>query len=96
MKEKVINFLSIFTSTGTLFCCAIPAAIAAIAGGAAIGAYVSTFPWIIPLSKYKGVLFLVAGVLIVVNGLFTLRPQSKLVCSVTGGSGCVRPVGLEK
>jgi len=88
MKEKIISFFSLFTSTGTLLCCALPAAIAALAGGAAIGAYVSTFPWIIPLSQHKGWLFLIAGVLIAVNGLLTLRPQSKLVCAVTGGKGC--------
>ena len=88
MKEKIVNFMALFTSTGTLLCCALPAAIAAVAGGAAVGAYVSYFPWIIPLSRHKGELFLVAGIMISVSGLFTLRPQSKLACAITGGKGC--------
>ena len=38
MKPQFVNFLSVFTSTGTLLCCALPAALAAIAGGAAVEA----------------------------------------------------------
>jgi len=86
--EKVISFFALFTSTGTLLCCALPAAIAAVAGGAAVSAFVSTFPWLAPLSQHKGWLFLVAGTLILVSGVFTLRPQGKLACAVTGGKGC--------
>ena len=88
MKEKIVSFLALFTSTGTLLCCALPAAIAAIAGGAAIGAYVSAFPWIIPLSQHKGGIFLTAGLLIVFNGMLTLRPKGRLACAITGGKGC--------
>lgn len=86
--SKIAAFLSLFTSTGTLLCCALPAALAAVAGGAAISAYVSTFPWVIPLSRHKGWIFLVAGALIAVNGILTLRPQGTLACAVTGGRGC--------
>lgn len=88
MKEKILRFLAVFTSTGTLLCCALPAALAALAGGAAISAYVATFPWVIPLSRHKGWIFLAAGALILVSGVFTLRPHGKLSCAVTGGKGC--------
>lgn len=88
MKEKAVNFLALFGSTGTLLCCALPAALAAIAGGAAISAYVSVFPWVIPLSRHKGWIFIVAGALIVFNGVLTFRPRGRLVCAITGGKGC--------
>ena len=87
-REKVVSFFALFTSPGTLFCCALPAAIAAVAGGAAVSAFVSTFPWLIPLSQHKDWLFLGAGILIVINGVFTLHPQGALACAVTGGKGC--------
>lgn len=32
VKEKVISVLALFTSTGTLICCALPAALVAVAG----------------------------------------------------------------
>lgn len=88
MKEKFVSFIALFTSTGTLLCCALPAALAALAGGAAISTYVSAFPWVIPLSRHKGWIFLVAGLLIALNGVLTLRPQGKLACAITGGKGC--------
>jgi hypothetical protein len=88
MKEKIISFLTLFTSTGTLLCCAVPAAIATAAGGAAIGAYVSTFPWVVPVSQHKGWIFLTAGLLIAVSSVLTLRPQGRLACALTGGRGC--------
>ena len=88
MKEKLIAFLSLFTSTGTLLCCALPATLAAVAGGAAVGTLVTAFPWLIPLSRHKGWLFLFAGTLILANGALTFRPQGTLACAVTGGKGC--------
>lgn len=88
MKEKVVSVLALFTSTGTLLCCALPAAIGAIAGGAAIGTLVSSFPWLIPLSNHKGWIFLIAGLLIATNGIFVMKPQGTLACAITGGKGC--------
>ena len=86
--QKLTGFLALFTSTGTLLCCALPAAIAAVAGGAAVGAFVSTFPWLISISHYKGWIFFLAFLLIVFSGILTFRPHGKLACSITGGQGC--------
>ena len=88
VRSAWLNFLALFTSTGTLLCCALPAALATLAGGAAVGALITTFPWLIPLSRYKGWIFLVAGVIIVLSGILTLRPQGKIACTLTGGRGC--------
>lgn len=86
--KKILNFLAFLGSSGTLFCCVIPAVLAAMAGGAAVSAFISAFPWLVPLSKYKIWLFGIAGSLLVLNGFFIFRPQSKLVCSVTGSEMC--------
>ena len=88
VKEKVISFLVLFTSTGTLLCCALPASLAAIAGGSAVVGLMSTFPWLAPLSQYKGWIFLVAGVLIGFNALLSFRPKGAVACAITGGKGC--------
>lgn len=88
VKQQLINFLALFTSTGTLICCALPAALAALAGGAAVGAFVTTFPWLVSLSRYKGWIFLLAGLLILFSGILTLRPRGKFACAITGGKGC--------
>ena len=88
LKQSVVSFLALFTSTGTLICCALPAAVAAIAGGAAVGALISMCPWLIPLSQYKEILFVVAGIFIAGNGILTLSPKGQLACAITGAGGC--------
>lgn len=87
-QSRVASFLALFTSTGTLLCCALPSAIAAVAGGSAVVSFVSTFPWLVPLSRQKEWIFLIAGVMILISGLLTYRPKGKVACSLTGGKGC--------
>lgn len=87
-KESVVGFLGLFGSTATLLCCALPALVAAIAGGSAVVSIVGSLPWLVPLSQNKGWLFLGSGALITMNGVLTLRPKGRVACSVTGGKGC--------
>ncbi len=87
-REKIISFFALFGSTGTLLCCALPAALAAVAGGAAVGTILSAFPWLIPLSQNKAWIFIGAGGLIVFNAILVVRPKGKVACSITGGKGC--------
>jgi len=43
MREKIMSFFSLFGSTATLLCCALPATLSIIAGGAAVGSLISIF-----------------------------------------------------
>ncbi len=88
LKQKLASFLALFSSTGTLLCCALPSAIAAVAGGAAVASFVSTFPWLVSLSQHKEWIFLAAGLMIVLSGLLVYRPKGRVACSLTGGQGC--------
>ncbi len=88
MREKIMSFLSLFGSSATLLCCALPATLSIVAGGAAVGSLISVFPWLIPLSRYHNWLCLIAGILLFVNGVFVLSPKGKVACSITGGKGC--------
>ena len=88
MREKIMSFFSLFGSTATLLCCALPATLSIIAGGAAVGSLISVFPWLIPISKHHNWIFLVAGILLIVNGIFVIKPKGKVACSITGGKGC--------
>ena len=53
MQDKTANFFSLFASTSTLICCALPAIFVAIGAGATFASLVSSFPFLITLSKYK-------------------------------------------
>ncbi|HKJ68892.1 MAG TPA: hypothetical protein VKA68_13110 [bacterium] len=87
-RSKLASFLALFTSTGTLLCCALPAAVSVVAGGAAVVGLTSAFPWLIPLSRNKEWFFLGSGLMIATSGVLTLRPKGKVACSITGGQGC--------
>ena len=83
MREKIISFFSLFGSSATLLCCALPATLSIIVGGTAVGALLSTFPWLIPLSRHKGWIFVVAGILLMINGIFSTANFQFSLCSQT-------------
>lgn len=87
-KQKASSFFALFTSTGTLICCALPAAVAAFAGGAAVTSMISTFPWMVTLSAQKEWIFLGAAVMLTISGVLIYRPKGKVACGITGGQGC--------
>lgn len=56
--------LALFTSLGTLICCALPAALVAVGAGAVMAGLVTAVPGLVVLSERKGVIFIVAGALL--------------------------------
>jgi hypothetical protein len=70
------SFLSLFTSGGTLVCCALPALMVAVGAGAALSSLVGTFPQLVWLSEHKAPLFVVAGVMLAIAGALQWRARS--------------------
>ncbi|MCA3211707.1 MAG: hypothetical protein ING50_05935 [Burkholderiales bacterium] len=68
--------LSIFTSTGTLVCCALPAALVALGAGAALTALVGAVPQLVWLSEHKDALFAVAAAMLALAGLMQWRART--------------------
>lgn len=87
-RQSTANFLALFTSTGTLLCCALPSVLAAVAGGSAVVSLVSAVPWLVPLSQNKEWIFLGAGLMIALSAVLTFRPKGKVACTIAGGEGC--------
>ena len=69
------SWLSIFTSAGTLVCCALPAALVAIGAGATLVSLVGAVPQLVWLSEHKVGLFLVAGAMLAAAGYFQHRAR---------------------
>jgi len=89
MKQKLVGFLALFASTGTLLCCALPVLLVSLGMAAVVVSAVSVFPWLVPLSQHKEWLFLGAGLLIGLNFWLVYRSRSPVVCDVeTGASAC--------
>ncbi len=58
LKKNVwISFISLFTSMGTLICCALPALLVSIGMGAALMGLVTAFPGLIWVSENKIIVF---------------------------------------
>ena len=69
-KQTVFPVLSLFTSIGTLLCCALPALLVTLGMGAALAGFISVAPWITVISKYKIFIFVGAGVLLILSSYF--------------------------
>lgn len=72
---KWLTFLSLFTSTGTLLCCALPALLVALGAGAALSTLVAVVPGLVWVSEYKEVVFGVAGLMLVASGWLQWRAR---------------------
>ena len=59
---------TLFATSGTLVCCAIPALLVALGAGAALSSLVSIFPQIVWLSENKEALFAVSGAALALSG----------------------------
>ncbi len=66
-KQMLVPVLSLFTSFSTLICCAIPSLLVVIGMGAVLASFISIFPWLIIISKYKVQVFAVAGLLLIIT-----------------------------
>jgi hypothetical protein len=71
-----LAFLSLFTSAGTLVCCALPALFVALGAGASLAGIVGNVPGLIWLSENKGLVFGVAALLLIVAGYGQWRGRS--------------------
>jgi hypothetical protein len=72
-QHTVLPTLSLFTSMGTLVCCALPALLVTLGMGAALAGFVGTAPWITVLSTYKEWVFAGAGIMLVLSAFMQWR-----------------------
>ena len=81
MLKRVITFISLFGSLGTLFCCALPVTLVTLGMGATFASLTANVPQVIWLTQYKEALFIVTGVLLIVSYLM-IKQSQKLACPV--------------
>lgn len=70
------SVLSLFASSGTLVCCALPALLVTLGAGAALSSLVSVFPQVVWLSEHKVGLFVFAAVAMAVSGWLQWRNRT--------------------
>ena len=72
-KTGAASWLTLFTSLGTLVCCALPIVFVTLGMGAAVAALTSAAPFLITLSKHKEWVFALSGVMLVFSGWLIYR-----------------------
>lgn len=78
LRDRAFGFLSLFTSVGTLICCALPALLVLFGLGATVASLVSAAPWLVTLSRHKAWVFAASGTLIVLNMVYVCALVPKL------------------
>src|SRR5215475_12669997 len=74
----VLSYLSLFTSFGTLLCCALPSLLVLVGLGATVASFLSAVPWLVTLSRHKTWVFAISGALIGSNLLYVYAIAPRL------------------
>lgn len=94
VKQNAVSYLSLFTSLGTLICCALPSLLVLFGLGATVASLLSAAPWLVTLSRHKAWVFAISGLLIATNFLYLYRIAPRLqatgaACPTDDPSACV-------
>lgn len=79
--QRLLSFFSLFASSGTLVCCALPALFVSLGAGAAVAGAAANFPFLVAVSENKIPVFTVATVLIIISGVLQWRARN-LPCPI--------------
>lgn len=80
-RETAAPTLALFTSVGTLLCCALPALLVTLGLGASLAGLIGAFPQITWLSEYKLEIFAVSGAMLAFATIMQWRARN-LPCPV--------------
>ena len=91
MNDRAANFFSLFASSSTLICCALPSLFVVLGAGASFATLLTIFPFLIVLSQYKITISLIAFAAIGLAGL-THYKTAQLPCPADPelGRACLR------
>jgi hypothetical protein len=71
LRNGVLHTLTVFSSVGTLVCCALPALLVSIGAGAVMASLVTAVPQLVWISEHKIPLFVFAGLMLCLSGFAT-------------------------
>jgi len=90
-NSSAFSWFTLFASSGTLICCALPIILVTLGMGATVAALTSTFPILIVLSQHKIGVFIFSGLMLAISAWFMYRPnqscptdpQQAKICNTT-------------
>jgi len=74
-SSRGLTWLALFTSTGTIICCALPILLVSLGMGATLATMVSSLPFLITLSLHKPLVFGLSAVMLIFVAWVLYRPN---------------------
>lgn len=91
-QNSWLNYFSLFSSFGTLLCCALPSVLVLLGLGTTVASLLSAMPWLVRLSHHKVWTFSISGSLIAISFLVTYliapRLGGRQACAADDASAC--------
>ena len=89
-RSAVLSYFSLFTSLGTLLCCALPSLLVLFGLGVSVASVLSAMPWLVMLSRHKVWTFALSGGLIALSFVHTyfVAPRLRRGCSPDDPRAC--------
>jgi len=75
VKQTGLSWLTLFVSSGTLICCALPILLVTLGFGATVAALTSNFPLLITVAQHKVWVFVGSGTLLLISGWLMYRAR---------------------
>jgi len=88
---ELMSYFSLFSSVGTLLCCALPSLLVLAGLGASVASMLSAAPWLVTLSRHKPWTFGISGILIAasfVNMYYVAPRLQRQACSPENPEAC--------
>jgi mercuric ion transport protein len=100
-ESRVLGYLGLFTSVGTLLCCALPSLFVLLGFGATVASVLTAVPWLVALSRHKGWVFGASGVLLAANAYYVYRVVPRLLvergsCPADDPDACARATRMSR
>lgn len=89
-RETGLSWLTLFASTGTLICCALPVILVTLGLGSAVAAVTGSLPWLIILSRHKEWVFAGSALMLALAGWALFRPGRACPIDPQTGELCDR------
>ena len=76
-EQRLVGYLTLFTSLGTLLCCALPSLLVLLGLGATVASVLASAPWLVALSRHKSWVFGTSALLVAGNFyyVYSLAPR---------------------
>jgi hypothetical protein len=90
-----LGLITLFASSSTLICCALPALFVLLGAGATFASLVNFFPQLIIISQYKISISIFTGIILIIAGTLIKR-SSLLPCPPDLRDTCIRGRKISK